>query len=175
MFLRFLLLILPLVSGPSWASEATFSLSNRKVGLEIPEGWKAETGLLGLPLVLLGPLGEDKTRTVLSFAGMGKDNIAFGDSFVSRAQPEFKRAKSEWLKKERASLVDFLPMEDAAWPNGRALILGMRYEFRGRRNTEKTYYFLCKQKMYHAKVMTSAANEHELSTAEALIKGLSCE
>lgn len=176
MLIGCLVLILLLLSPQTRAIAASqlFQLELGTVRFDIPDDWQSAPGLYGMPLMLLGPVKEDR-RPTISVTPLGE--APEFDLEPRKDEKRYKKGREEWLKEMGGRSLSYNPFQKIKWPGmSEGFTMGYRYEINGIKYSENTYYVICKGNLYHLKTLLDFDQEKEYSPAvNKLLRSFSCE
>jgi hypothetical protein len=178
----FALCSLALLAGsPATAATKTFKLERGTVKMDVPEEWQDAEDLFGMPLMLLGPETTDR-RPVITVTPTGMDGISLDPKDVAANQEDYKAHRKEWLEQYEGKALNFFPYEAQKWAGvSEAHAMGYRYTLKSPEGTdtefvERSYYVVCKNKLYHLKSLVTATQEKAHGKeVERTVRSFTCE
>jgi hypothetical protein len=156
------------------AAVQSFQLKNVGVEIEVPERWQVARDLFGLPLQILGPQ-NGTFRPVLSLTDTPLSNIIFDTTKSKPNEGLYQKGRTTWLKKKGGKLISFLPYKSFQSHQMDFHEIGFEFWLKNLAYREKTYVFLCKNKLVYLKTLESRQNKlsHEL-VFKKIIASLKC-
>ncbi len=171
--------VLTFASG-AWAEARRFELKEGgAVTLDVPEGWLAAPGYLGMPLMILGPETTitAEGRPVISVTPTRKKIASLSVLQLEKSQREYQDGRKAWLTKSQGQLIDFKPLRKERLEKGaQADFLGYRYRIGTRDFEEFTYFVVCGGELYHLKTLTRDAQGRSIASAvDKTVRSFECK
>lgn len=171
--MKVLLLIL-LCSLPAWAKVQDHVVQDKKIKIEVPEGWEAVRDLYGLPLVVLGPWAN-KSRPAISWMYTGMTSKIMKPEEFKKLFTDFKKDKEDWLKGHNGKLVKFEEATPADFPTKiKGHFIGAEFVVNDIHFAERSYYLYCNDQVFNVK--WSIRDEHRayLKDINKIVGSLQC-
>lgn len=170
--------LLTILSSSLWtlpAQASTYKFKSDKAKIEVPKGWQNAEELFGIPLTILGP-EKDGSRPVINVTPTGIAQVKFDAKELEKSQSEYRDGKKQWLDSMKGTAVSFDDYHTEKWTGiDEAHVIGFRYKVAEVEFTEKSYYVLCKDKLYYIKTLMRASQEEaSSSTVTQTVKSFKC-
>ena len=173
----FLSIVLSISS--SQASWNTFK--SNKVFIDLKSNWHAYEEMLGLPLVYVGAMKKDregkKSGPIFTITPTGITEMRTSKESFDEKINVFKRGRTKWVNKLGGKIHNFQSLKTTDWKNIKS-VKSIQYKYTLDKTLfiEKTYYFYCKDQLFHAKSLVRP-NEYPnaLNEMDEMLSSFKCK
>src|SRR6185437_989467 len=146
---------------PTYAAKGRlFELQDGKFRLDLPAQWEDEKNFLGVPLIVLGPRDRDSSRPVVTVVPTGIDASGFEDDSIKKEVRDYRKGREQYVKKHSGVILAFEPYRTESMADGvQGRSIGVRYKADGKTFIEKSYFLICKKKLYFLKSILGSRQE----------------
>jgi hypothetical protein len=153
-FFRAALLLAALASAPAFARGKKYDVSGANLRIEVPSGWRADQGLLGAPLTVLGPYKDGARPVVIVSNTVVSESTEFDLKALESSQDDYRRGREAWLSGRNGYSLRFVPFRAEKWPGMKQVVSrGFEYEIGSLHSLETTYYALCGGRLWNFKTV----------------------
>ena len=171
--MQFFFLFFILCSASVWSKD--FEIEGVKFSLSIESGWVDTLGLFDIPLTLSGPL-DNEVRPVVSVTPTEMTKVEFTQHSDVQTNEDYQIERKKWLTNHKGSVLHFYPYQKTKWEGiDEAHILGYGYSINENVYDEKTYYILCKGRLYHLKSLVQEIHFESLKNIDGMIRSFKCQ
>jgi hypothetical protein len=168
------LLVLAILLTPTLSLAKSYDIDGAKFSMPVKSGWQDPEDLFGMPLTILGP-EQDGARPVITVTP-----TTVAPSFDSKKladDREYKEGREAWLAKKGGKAIRYFPYAAEKWGKSVEVhSMGYEYTLNDHQFSEKTYFAMCKGKLFHLKSLIRQDQEKEFGEAvEATVRGFTCE
>ncbi len=158
-----------------YSKEQTFALEGATVSIDFPASWQAAPGLMGMPLMLLGP-EQAAGRAAFSVTPTTLNDLSFDDAALDKSQSEYRAGRTAWVEDKGGSAIEFYPYKKSKTKSGLDLRqIGYRYSLAGTEFTEISYFAICKGQLFHLKSLIRKENAIPQSSMDQMAGSFRCE
>ncbi len=153
-----------------------FQLDKATISVVVPSDWQAAKNLFGMPLTIVGPM-VSSGRPVVSFTPTGIKELKFDPKKLEENYVQYKNGREEWLQTHSGKSIEYYPYTNFKNSNGLEVHkVGYSYEMGEIKFWEFSYYILCKDHLYNAKILLRHSHgEKLLKVAEDLVGSFECQ
>lgn len=171
--MKILILSLFIFSTSVWSKN--FEIEGVKFSLEVKSEWVDTIGLFDIPLTLSGPMIND-VRPIISVTPTEMTKVKFAEQKDNQTNEDYQSERKRWLSTHKGSVINFYPYQKTKWDGVEEVhILGYSYSINENVYDEKTYYVLCKGRLYHLKTLVQEIHFESLKEIEGIIRSFQCQ
>jgi hypothetical protein len=151
-------------------------LKHGQVRVKLPEQWQAMKDMLGMPLVVVGPMKESG-RPTITITPTNIHDIGFKKELMQKDYPAYREGRLSWLKDMGGESVGIFPYQMEKWPHiPEVHHYGHSYVLNNIHYVEHSYYFTCEKQIYHVKSLYRAEEfKGEEAKIESVAKSFECK
>ncbi len=168
------LFLLILYCFSAWANVQTQTIQDKKITIDVPQGWESVRDLYGLPLVVLGPW-ENKSRPAISWMYTGMTSKIMKGSEFQKLFTDFKKDKEDWLKGHAGKLLKFEEATPAKYSKDLSgHFVGAEFVVNDIHFIERSYYLYCSDEVYNVKYSIRDEHRKYLTSIDKIVGSLKC-
>lgn len=170
--MKFLILFF-LICSPVWSK--SFEIEGVKFSLEVKSDWVETLGLFDIPLTLSGPM-INNVRPIITVTPTEMTKVKFIEQKGNQTNEDYQTERKRWLATHKGNVINFYPYEKTKWDGvEEAHILGYSYSINENVYDEKTYYVLCRGRLYHLKSLVQEIHFESLKEIDGIIRSFKCQ
>lgn len=172
MFFKFFFISALLITTYS-AQALTIADKRGKVEIELPNGWKYEKDLFGLPHILLSPEGKDRASFSITLTGIGDLKLPAND--LKNNQKQYQDGRKKWAESRGFKISKFIPYETFL-VDKKISTHSIGVQYKDEKNVEyleMSYFTECSDSLVHTKALGVLESEN-IKTAKKIILSLKC-
>jgi hypothetical protein len=149
---------------------------NYKIHLDVPQNWRIERDLYGMPIMVLGP-ERNGERAVLSVQDTPVYGMEFDHKLLQKTKNQYYEGRKNWLEEfEDSKFLSEIPYRHLKWTNGNdGFEMGFKYEARGIELEERSIQINCNNRLFLFKTLTSnKIPESDNAVLRKLVEQLDC-
>lgn len=171
--MNFLILFFLLCSSSVWSKN--FEIEGVKFSLEVKSEWFDTIGLFDIPLTLSGPMIND-IRPIITVTPTEMTKVKFVEQKDNQTNKDYQAERKKWLASHKGNVISFYPYEKTKWDGvEEAHILGYSYSINENVFDEKTYYVLCRGRLYHLKSLVQEIHFESLKEIDGIVRSFKCQ
>ena len=155
------------------AKEMTLQVKKHSISLDLPESWRIEKNVMGMPLSLWGRVDKAGFRPVLSINVIDR-SIAkqFELKSIEEIEKVYRQERQSWFQKHQATSISYIQAHDELIADKyRRYTFGTQYLLGAQRIEEKSYYLFCPTGLVQLKIMERGRLSEQ---ADLVAKGVRC-
>lgn len=170
--MKFFILINLLFVFSAWSK--SFEIEGKKFSLEFSSEWVDTEGLFDIPLTLSGPMAN-KIRPIITVTPTEMTKVKFNQK-DKEAEADYQTERTRWLNKHNGKAQSFRPYQKLKWDGiEEAHSLGYFYSINGNDYAERTYYILCRDRLYHIKSLIQDIHFEYQDEIEKIVRSFRCQ
>lgn len=169
MFFKLLLLSI-LILGSYSVGAITVADERGSVELTLPQGWRYEKNLLGLPHVFLSP---QEKRASLSITITGIQDVNLPHKDLAKNQSQYQEGRKKWAQQREFTITKFIPYSHTINNKISTHSIGVLYKDKNVEYLEMSYFTECPRSLVHMKALGEFNSPHQL-TVQQIPNSLHC-
>lgn len=156
----------------AWAKD--FHIDSMKFSIDVPKEWRATEGLFEIPLTLTGPM-KNEARPVITVTPTELKKVYFNVKDETKVNADYKEKRLKWLQKHKGEFITLDAYQNLKWEGVEAAhSLGYSYKINEIVFLEKSFYVICKERLYHLKYLLRENQRDSLPETDRIIKSFRC-
>ena len=172
-----LILMACFFAQPVWAKQQTVELRKGKVSFSLPgENWNYYKDMLGLPLVIVGP-SKSSQRVTISVTATGVNKIKLNPEKLKTEQDTWFSGRKRFVDKFNGKILKKYDYQKRSTKNLDLVHrIGYRYQVEDKIFESYSYYYNCKDQLYHVKSLGEVKLFPEMAkTSDNFLNTLGCQ
>lgn len=171
--MKFVVSIFLIFSSSVWSKN--FEIEGVKFSLDVKGEWVDTIGLFDIPLTLSGPM-TNNVRPIITVTPTEMTKVKFTEQKDNQANEDYQTERKKWLSTHKGNVINFYPYQKSKWEGvEEAHILGYSYSINENIYDEKTYYVLCRGRLYHLKSLVQEIHFESLKEIDGMIRSFKCQ